>query len=636
MFLSGMATGTIGVPLKDIEKILQCSICLEIFQNPRTLPCSHTFCNECIKKYVPVIQHAHQRGINCPLCRKFQKEGEYINSFLVKQFRELYDRCTDQITHCHCCENEAKWRCLDCNLNMCASCLNVHSKMPISRLHKYQPFTTEVNFTLDEIFYCGSHKGKKLELHCIQCESLICWMCRATTHSDHKCETVNEGNKRFTKKVQDILKSLTQDLEECKAEDKFLECQHELMEKECKEVKEKYQKETKRLIAAMQKQEQKSLEQIEKLARENHERIQTACDQNKAQIQVKQRLLDTSTTTLTSAKGSSLLKILTGDLMQKLIEEEKKPVKNALVDVAMPAFNGNAEFTEDFVFVNPPNIANHTRSFQGVRSPNVNFGDVISTVGEKEVEVRLQGGPFRLSYVDNNIWIPSNKEGTGDYEVLNICDLTTTQWSYDTLDCVTGFCQSSNSDVIAACTNGLYSLNTNGQVQYKITDGYFTDVCTVGESVVAVEHYECKVQVYRLTNNKWIKQTEFTVKDANQELKSIHVHHNSVFVCYRWTNKIYKYSLQGEYIEEYGTVRGNALGEFYGPYVSGTDGQGSLIVCDKCNHRIQVRSSQGEWQQYKLEGITDVRVVLVVKGTLFVLWGVNKRKLTVYKLNIFK
>ena len=632
-----MATGGIGFPLKDTEKILQCAICLEIFENPRTLPCSHTFCKECIENAVPVIQHEGQRGINCPLCRKFHKEGEYMNSFLVNQFMELYDRCTEKITQCHCCDKEAQWRCLDCKLNMCTSCQNVHSKMPISKLHKYQPFTAEANFTLDEIFYCESHKGQKLELHCIQCESLICMMCRATSHFYHECETVDEGNERFTKKLQDILKSLTQDLEECKAQDKFLEYHHALMEKECKEVKEKYQNEKKRLIAAIQKQEQEALKQIEISARENHERIQAAHDQNKAQIQVKQRLLDTSTTTLSSAKGSSLLKILTGDLMQKLIEEEKKPVMNTSVDVAMPAFNGNTELTGDFVFVNPPNITNHTRSFQGVRSLNVKCGDVMSSVGETEVEVKLQGNPIRLSCVDNDIWIPSNKEGTGDYEVLNICDKTTTQKSYDTLECVNGFCQTSNSDVIAACYHGLYTLNTNGQVQYKIIDGCFTDVCTEGESLLAVERNECQVHQYKLSNNKWNKETEFTVKDPDKKLKSMHVHHNSVYVCYAWTDKIYKYSRQGEYKEVYGDVKGNALGDFCAPYVSGTDCQGSLIVCDACNNRIQVRSSQGEWLQYKLEGITGVRDVLVVKGRLFVLWGEpNDKKLTVYKINIFK
>ena len=637
-----MATGGIGVPLKDIERILQCSICLEIFKNPRTLLCSHTFCNDCLENTVPMIYHDGQGGIKCPLCQKFHKAGEYINSFLVKQFMELYIRCTERVTHCYCCnDKEAQWRCLDCKFNMCAPCQYVHSKTPMSEQHKYQTFTVEASLTLDENFDCECHKGQKLELHCVECQSLICMMCRATRHSNHNCETVDEGCKRLKEKADDILKSLAQGLIQCDEQEKFLEYHHDLMQEEYERVKAKYQVERENLITAIEKQEQKELERIEKYAVENHDRIKEVADQNKAQIQVKQRLLNTSTTALSRAKGCILLKILTGGLMNRLEQEEMKVVNYALVAITIPVINSSTAFEEEFVFLNPPSFLNYTRSFQlntsAVRSFNMKFTDVMSAVDETNVEVKLQGKPFRMSFVDNTLWIPSNREGAGDYEVFNICDRTTTQKSCDALRCVYGFCQAANSDVIAACHNGLYSLNTNGEVKYKITDGVFSDVHTNGENLVAVECNICQVQVFKLTSNKWRKWFEFTVKDPNHRLKSIHVNHNSVYVCYHWTDKIYRYSLQGDYIEEYGSIQGKALGEFHAPLVNGTDCLDSLIVCDARNYRIQVRSSQGEWQQYKLEGIAKTRDVLVVEGRLFVMWAASSvSKLTVYKVNLFK
>ena len=637
-----MATSGLSVQCKDVEMILQCFICFETFKRPQTLPCLHTFCGGCLETAVPVIQHEGHPCISCPLCHKFHRSGEYINSFLVKQFMELYSKCTEQVAHCYCCDGkEVQWRCLDCKLNMCAPCQYVHSKTPTSQLHKYQSFTTEANLTLDEILYCEHHKGHRIELYCVECESLICMMCRATSHSNHKCETVDQVNKRLTKKVEDILKSVIKDLEECKEQDKFFGYHHDIIQREFELVKAKYREKKRQVIAAIEKKEQEALHRLENSAKRNCERIQAVCNQNKDQSQVRRRLIDTSTTAMNSAKGCSLLNLLSRDLMQKLAEEEQKPVNNVSVEVAMPIFNGNMAVTEDIIFVNPSRFSNHAISFQpqtlGARSFNVKFADVMSTVDKKKVEVKLQGRPFRLNFVQNSIWIPSNKEGAGDYQVFNICNQTNTCKSHDTLKVVNAFCQSSNNNIIAACNNGLYSLTTNGQVEYKITDGVFTDVCTGGESLVAVERNECQVQVYRLTNKKWSNQTEFTVKDPDKTLKSIHVNHNSVYVCYNWTDKIYKYSLQGEYLEEYGAAQTHALCEFYGPYLSGTDCQGSLIVCDSCNHCIQVRSSQGEWQQYKLEGITRVRDVVVVKGRLFVLWGKSgNMKLAVYETNLFK
>ena len=67
--------------------------------------------------------------------------------------------------------------------------------------------------------------------------------------------------------------------------------------------------------------------------------------------------------------------------------------------------------------------------------------------------------------------------------------------------------------------------------------------------------------------------------------------------------------------------KGQNLGQFDGPFVSGTDCNQSLIVCDRLNCRIQVKKLDGEWAQYELpEGITYVIDILVVKQRLFVLW----------------
>lgn len=45
-----------------MENNTKCSLCLEVFLQPVTTPCGHTFCRECLSK-----NYSYSR--TCPLCR---------------------------------------------------------------------------------------------------------------------------------------------------------------------------------------------------------------------------------------------------------------------------------------------------------------------------------------------------------------------------------------------------------------------------------------------------------------------------------------------------------------------------------------------------------------------------------------
>ena len=48
---------------KNIPDHLNCTICLEVFVNPKKLNCSHIFCESCLKGWM-------RSGKKCPMCRK--------------------------------------------------------------------------------------------------------------------------------------------------------------------------------------------------------------------------------------------------------------------------------------------------------------------------------------------------------------------------------------------------------------------------------------------------------------------------------------------------------------------------------------------------------------------------------------
>lgn len=46
-----------------INDLLTCSICLERFNDPKILPCHHSFCFNCINRL------KENRQVKCPICR---------------------------------------------------------------------------------------------------------------------------------------------------------------------------------------------------------------------------------------------------------------------------------------------------------------------------------------------------------------------------------------------------------------------------------------------------------------------------------------------------------------------------------------------------------------------------------------
>ena len=81
----------VGISMESYEKHLNCSICMELFSDPRALPCMHTFCQKCLQSYILSLlpkRDVNSLGFECPVCRnviKAPREGlqadEWANRF---------------------------------------------------------------------------------------------------------------------------------------------------------------------------------------------------------------------------------------------------------------------------------------------------------------------------------------------------------------------------------------------------------------------------------------------------------------------------------------------------------------------------------------------------------------------------
>ena len=224
---SKMATSSLVV----VPDNLKCSICLDLFSDPRILPCFHTYCLKCLQDLVS-DQKSH---LNCPQCRakhEIPKDGvaTYLSDLSILSELEATKVTTrkEETKKCGlCATGVAVSYCKDCREYLCQSCQDV--------VHKHgKMFTGHMVVLLEETVFliplsdsplCLHHPEYKLEIFCKTCDILVCPMCMLeTTHKGHSYD--------FLKNVQDEMmeriKSMTKNIKEKR---KLFQVLLDLMEK---------------------------------------------------------------------------------------------------------------------------------------------------------------------------------------------------------------------------------------------------------------------------------------------------------------------------------------------------------------------------------------------------------------------
>ena len=83
---------------QDLTSLLECSVCLKTFDDPRTLHCLHSFCKKCLENFV---EGKREDELNCPVCHcKFTLDKEGKNTtFNLKRLSHtvVIDRASTSI-----------------------------------------------------------------------------------------------------------------------------------------------------------------------------------------------------------------------------------------------------------------------------------------------------------------------------------------------------------------------------------------------------------------------------------------------------------------------------------------------------------------------------------------------------------
>lgn len=112
-----------------LNDIAECAICKSTFTDPRSLPCLHTYCRECVEGFSRYKQPGDE--VACPECRgEFTLPANGVDglpkNFFIGQLIEIAD--TSTVVHCNVHQDRVvDLFCSDCQMAACVKCiLDVH------------------------------------------------------------------------------------------------------------------------------------------------------------------------------------------------------------------------------------------------------------------------------------------------------------------------------------------------------------------------------------------------------------------------------------------------------------------------------------------------------------------------------
>jgi len=198
-----------------------CSICLEVFDNPKSLPCIHGFCLRCLERYFKDSVPGNK--LPCPLCRKrFKVPADGLaglqHHFFIQHLVDARNAASRAIgeAKCQACleENEdrgnegdipaATMYCIDCSESLCEKCSRPHKRMSMKGgAHRVRPLGAELEQELIQLrgSSCDKHKDEQVKLYCYDCNENICVLCFAVKHRNHSNGEIPEVADKFRSRI---------------------------------------------------------------------------------------------------------------------------------------------------------------------------------------------------------------------------------------------------------------------------------------------------------------------------------------------------------------------------------------------------------------------------------------------------
>lgn len=192
---------------EDLLKRAKCKICLRTLEEPKTLPCLHSFCLACLEKLARDGSRRQEKKLNCPVCQSplpIPEENTFSylpTSVQWERFKNVmaFANGRERGMKCSNCDEmkTAISYCYVCRDYLCWACDQAHRRLKTTRHHR-NILLERVQSLLKKPPVCSVeyHEEMPIDYYCYDCLECLCQVCRDEDHREHDVISVPKASER--------------------------------------------------------------------------------------------------------------------------------------------------------------------------------------------------------------------------------------------------------------------------------------------------------------------------------------------------------------------------------------------------------------------------------------------------------
>ena len=569
--------------LNNLHEEVSCSVCMVTFEDPKQLPCLHSFCLHCLNGILrPSGRHDI---ITCPECRResiVPKDGlkDLPTNFRINSLLDVLaiKECNTAGVKCENCgqKNSHSLYCFQCCAFWCDYCITAHNIFRANKEHRVLAIKDFQDQDIDDVLkrpaFCGKpgHEKKELEFFCRDCAEPICSSCVATIHGSHIKILLEEAANEKKAEAKSVIESQKEKAQQIKKKISQVDHNCEKIQQQIANVKWSANQFADNMIAVIEAKREEIFNAAENQGKQSLERLGIQKSELEQQAQKIETGVEEAEAFLERSMSSEIAQL---DQTLKTIFQEEVRREEEQVDSYL-------EGLRRFIFVE-----------------NKTWLEKATTEGIGSFETFLSKTEAQQS----------NAEGKGIKEVIAGLEaqfvLTTKnaegEQCYEARDCV--LVEIRNCQGQDCATKPRVQDNQDGS--YKISyvakeTGRCHLSVKVNEKDVHGSPFGVEVKPRRFTPVLSFGQPGLAAGMLNYPWGVAVNEHDEIVVTDSFNDRIQVFSSDGTYLRSFGT-RGEKQGEFDFPTGIAFDRKnGNILVVDRENHRVQLFSEQGEYRNH--------------------------------------